>query len=59
MSVTWKRDLAIQIPGRDQREIIRTGPRDGAKNRELHRLGREFGVHKLLKDPPHWSYNGG
>ncbi|MEK7399884.1 MAG: hypothetical protein AAB116_23320 [Candidatus Poribacteria bacterium] len=33
-------------------------PRNGATNRELHKVGEQFGVGKLLKDPPHWSFNG-
>lgn len=58
MTITWKGDLPIKVPGHDQPTIIRTGPCNGSGNRELHRIGREFGLHKLVKDPPHWSYNG-
>ena len=27
-------------------------------NRDLHKVGASFGVHKLVSDPPHWSANG-
>lgn len=57
MTITWKGTLAVKVPGREQAEIV-TGPRNGKKNRQLHRLGREFGIKKLLKDAPHWSHNG-
>lgn len=58
MTITWNGRLSLHIPGRAGRVDIRSGPRDGSRNRELHRLGREFGVRKLLNDPPHWSANG-
>jgi hypothetical protein len=58
MTISWKGDLIIEVPGKDNPAVIRTGPRTGAGNRQLHRIGRSFGVYKLLKDPPHWSHNG-
>ena len=58
MTITWRGNLTIQVPGRENPVVISTGMRNGNKNRELHKLGREFGVYKLVKDPPHWSYNG-
>jgi len=56
MKITWKGDLHLG-PLRNRSCII-GGPRDGARNRELHEVGESFGVRKLLKDPPHWSHNG-
>ena len=58
MTITWKGNLTVKIPGRHEAEVIRTGPRNGSGNRQLHQLGREFGVKKLVKDAPHWSHNG-
>lgn len=59
MTISWKGNLIIKkVPGRSQPTTIVSGPRSGAGNRELHRIGREFGVLKLLKDKPHWSQNG-
>lgn len=58
MTITWKGDLTVEIPGRVEAEVIRSSPRNGAGNRQLHQLGREFGLKKLVKDAPHWSHNG-
>jgi hypothetical protein len=58
MTIKWNEDLTILVPGHANPDVISTGPRNGDKNRELHRLGSEFGVNKLLNDPPHWSHNG-
>jgi hypothetical protein len=58
MTISWSGNLAVRVPGREHPIIISTGPRNGEGNRELHRLGREFEVYKLLKDPPHWSHDG-
>lgn len=58
MTITWTGVLTVEVPGREEAEVIRTGPRNGAENRQLHQLGREFGVKKLVKDAPHWSHNG-
>ena len=57
MNITWIGNLSIgPLPGLGYMEI--QGPKDGAKNRELHEVGLRLGVRKLLKDPPHWSSNG-
>lgn len=58
MTITWKGELVIEVPGQVKPVVIRTGPRTGAGNKELHRVGRSFGVKKLRNDPPHWSHNG-
>jgi hypothetical protein len=58
MSVSWKGDLSIGVPGKLAPVVIRDGPRDGAGSRSLHDVGRTFGVLKLRSDPPHWSVNG-
>ena len=58
MTITWKGDLVIEVPGQERKTYINTGPKNGADNRELHQAGRSFSVLKLLNDPPHWSHNG-
>lgn len=58
MSVRWRRDILLgPLPGGAFQGIV-GGPRNGARNRELHAVGERFGVRKLLSDPPHWSRNG-
>lgn len=58
MTITWTGELTLDVPGMEDQVTIRGGPRNGNRNRELHRIGSEFGVLKLWKDPPHWSHNG-
>ena len=58
MTITWKGNLEVDVPGKQEAVTITTGPKNGAGNRELHQLGREFSVKKLVKDAPHWSHNG-
>lgn len=58
MNITWKGRLTIKVPGQDQPEIVSSGPRNGHENRQLHRIGQKFGIKKLLRDKPHWSFNG-
>jgi hypothetical protein len=36
---------------------IKTGNKDGS-NPELHKVGKSYGVIKLVSDPPHWSIDG-
>lgn len=57
MTVTWHGDLLIS-DAKGQKVSIETTPRDGASNALLHQVGASYGVHKLLKDPPHWSSDG-
>jgi hypothetical protein len=57
MNVNWKNTLVLARPSRPLARI-ESQPRSG-QNRELHAVGADaFGVHKLVSDPPHWSYNG-
>lgn len=58
MTITWKGDLTLKVPGQQDQVTIQSGPRNGAQNHQLHQVGREFGVKKLFKDKPHWSFNG-
>lgn len=58
MTISWRGVLRIRLPnGANNYSEVSSGPRDGG-NRELHRIGREFRVIKLISDPPHWSYDG-
>lgn len=57
MTITWSGTLSI-VDGSGQTIQIATGPRDGAGNTELHRVGLSYGVHKLVRDKPHWSSDG-
>ena len=55
MTITWIKD--IKIKDKAGKEYILT-PNNGAKCKELHDIGATYGVYKLLKDDPHWSFNG-
>lgn len=57
MSISWSGTLAIKNAA-GQTVSIRGEPRTGARNSDLHRVGRTYGVIKLVNDPPHWSDNG-
>jgi hypothetical protein len=57
MNISWRGNLVLT---RSDRLLsrIESSPRTG-QNRELHEVGaNEFGVRKLVSDPPHWSSNG-
>ena len=58
MTIRWRGDLFLgPLPNGGFQGIVE-GPRNGARNRELHEIGELYGVRKLLSDPPHWSHNG-
>lgn len=54
MTITWKRRV-LKIRDRCGNKVVVGGWRDGARNRQLHRVGETFGVHKLAGDDPHWA----
>jgi hypothetical protein len=56
MTISWSGDLSI-IDGKGKTVIIKTGPRNG-NNTELHKVGTSYGVKKLVRDKPHWSFDG-
>jgi hypothetical protein len=58
MSISWKGDLFLGPLQNGGFKGVLNGPKNGVKNRELHEIGEQFGVKKLLKDAPHWSFNG-
>lgn len=55
-TLSWSGDLTIKNKAGEDVEITST-PKTG-QNSDLHDIGDGYGVKKLLKDPPHWSYNG-
>jgi len=57
MTITWPHKLTI-TDAKGQKILIETLPHDGSGNAMLHDVGATYGVHKLLKDPPHWSSDG-
>jgi hypothetical protein len=57
MSIEWLHDLEI-VRGDGRRVTIKSAPKNGAGNSELHDVGLSYGVHKLRGDPPHWSSDG-
>ena len=58
LGIRWSGELFLgPLPDGSFRGIV-DGRRTGADNRDLHAIGELYDVHKLLKDPPHWSHNG-
>ena len=56
MNVSWSGSLDI-VDG-DGKTVSVGTPRNGVSNTTLHTVGASYGVHKLVKDHPHWSDNG-
>jgi len=56
MAISWGGTLSI-VDGNGQRVQIADGPQSGL-NPRLHKVGRSYGVIKLVSDPPHWSDDG-
>jgi hypothetical protein len=56
MHITWTGTLEI----RDKTGQINklSAPCNGYDNIMLHKIGRTYGVIKLISDPPHWSTDG-
>ncbi|WP_217701976.1 hypothetical protein [Phaeobacter sp. HF9A] len=55
-TITWTKEL--KILGKDGKEVtITTSPKNGT-NKDLHKVGKGYGVVKLVTDPPHWSTDG-
>jgi hypothetical protein len=57
MSISWSSDTLKIKDARGKEVVIKTTPRNG-QNKELHAVGKSFGVIKLVKDRPHWSVDG-
>ncbi len=56
MTISWSGKLKIKDATGKDVEIIK-GSKDGG-NKELHTVGKSYGVKKLVSDPPHWSSDG-
>ena len=56
MNISWNGTLRI-VDHNNQPVQIADEPRSGL-NPRLHKVGRSFGVIKLVGDPPHWSDDG-
>ena len=57
MTITWPSSTLSITPPKGAVVSIASKPRDGG-NTELHKVGKAFGVIKLVSDPPHWSSDG-
>jgi hypothetical protein len=57
MGITWSGKLKVK--NAKGKEVSIGAPRSGSKNTVLHTVGASYKVFKLVKDPPHWSHNGG
>ncbi len=57
MTITWSKSLTIKNK-KGEEVTIDSSPRNGAGNKDLHKLGATYGVNKLVSDPPHWSTDG-
>jgi hypothetical protein len=57
MDISWSAaELKIK-DGNGKDVSIKTGAKDGS-NTELHKVGKSYGVIKLVQDAPHWSNDG-
>ncbi|MCU0703150.1 MAG: hypothetical protein MUF18_04075 [Fimbriiglobus sp.] len=57
MTISWTG--VLKITGADGKVVeIKSTPRTGAANTELHAVGAGYGLKKLVGDGPHWSENG-
>lgn len=57
IDITWTDTLTIKdATGKDV--VIKSTPRTGEGNTELHAVGATYTVNKLVKDRPHWSDDG-
>ena len=64
--IHWSGDLTIE-DAKGTKKTIKGEPRHGGKgkkkdgqfgNKDLHAVGKTYGVLKLFSDPPHWSETG-
>jgi hypothetical protein len=57
MDISWSTSELKIKDGAGKDVTIKTGAKDGS-NPELHKVGKSYGVVKLVSDPPHWSNDG-
>ncbi|WP_052507703.1 peptidoglycan-binding domain-containing protein [Sphingomonas hengshuiensis] len=56
MTIGWTGTITVRDATGAPRPLA--APRSGESNADLHRIGKSYGVFKLLSDPPHWSDDG-
>lgn len=56
MEITWKGN--IRVKKKDGTEVAVDFNTDVKLNTILHSIGESYGVKKLVKDAPHWSFDG-
>jgi hypothetical protein len=56
MEITWKGN--IKVKKKDGTEVSVNFKSDVKSNTILHSIGASYGVKKLVKDAPHWSFDG-
>ena len=56
MKISWSGELKIKDT-KGKEVVIKSKPANGT-NKELHAVGKGYGVIKLVGDPNHWSING-
>lgn len=57
MDISWSTAEFKIKDGGGKDVTIKTGAKDGG-NPELHKVGKSYGMVKLVSDPPHWSNDG-
>ncbi|KIC48125.1 hypothetical protein [Tateyamaria sp. ANG-S1] len=55
-TIKWNKELKIKDK-KGKEVVIKSSPKSG-QNKELHAVGKTYGVVKLASDPPHWSTDG-
>ncbi|WP_200955553.1 peptidoglycan-binding domain-containing protein [Sphingomonas sp. Root241] len=56
MTIGWTGTIKVRDKSGSPRTV--STPRSGNTNKDLHAIGKTYGVIKLASDPPHWSDNG-
>lgn len=57
MDIAWSTGTLKITDGTGSDVTIASNPKSGG-NTDLHKVGRSYGVIKLVSDPPHWSNDG-
>jgi len=55
-TITWGKDLTIKDKS-GKEVVVKSSPKNGT-NKDLHPVGKSYGVVKLVSDAPHWSTDG-
>ena len=57
MDISWSSSTIQITDGAGKAVTISSTPKSG-RNIDLHKVGKSYGVIKLVSDPPHWSSDG-